>query len=122
MQGKTILIVEDDDSIRNTLKIALEFEGYHVEAGSNGKEGLDLLYQMERPCLIILDMMMPVMDGLGFLAALKKEPQFAGLSIIIVTAFSEKTQATSQVSQVIKKPVDLNYLLDIVRHYCPDTR
>lgn len=120
MQGKTILIVEDDDSIRNTLKIALEFEGYQVEAGGNGKEGLNLLNQMERPCLVILDMMMPVMDGWGFLEALGQDQRLTSLPVIVVTAFSERTQATGQVKEVIKKPVDLNDLLETVKGYCTD--
>ncbi len=60
---KDILVVEDDAGIREALRMILELEGYNIREASNGKEGLEVLKSMPRPCLILLDLMMPIMDG-----------------------------------------------------------
>ena len=62
-QNLNILIVEDDESIRETLKLLLEVEGYFVTVASNGREALELLKKIDTPFMILLDLMMPVMDG-----------------------------------------------------------
>ncbi|MEO5970924.1 MAG: response regulator, partial [Bdellovibrionia bacterium] len=63
MLCKCILIIEDEETIRDSLQFFLEFEGYQVYSASNGREGLDILSKLDLPCLILLDLMMPVMDG-----------------------------------------------------------
>jgi CheY-like chemotaxis protein len=114
-----ILIVEDDESIRNTLKIALEMEGYSVKTASNGKEGLDSLPKMKTPCLILLDLMMPVMDGWAFAEAIGHDMQLATIPIVVVTAFEkERTNSLKKVRSFIKKPIDLDLLLKQVELYC----
>jgi CheY-like chemotaxis protein len=117
MECNSILIVEDDQSIRETFKLALEVEGYTVFTASNGKEGLELLPQMPRPCLILLDLMMPVMDGWGFVDALDKSVALASIPVVVVTAFNEKAKSI-RAKQIIKKPVDLDLLFVIVKQYC----
>ena len=118
MGCSTILIVEDDESIRETLKLALEFEGYEVRTAENGHEGLKILPKIPKPCLILLDLMMPVMNGWDFAAALDKDVFLAPIPIVVVTAFGDKAKTLNQASSVIKKPVNLELLFKTVRHYC----
>ena len=74
MSSPRILIVEDDASIRELYKEVLEGEGFEVESCVNGKEALLSLAGQEDPCLILLDMMMPIMDGREFMAEFEKKP------------------------------------------------
>ena len=118
-QGSSILIIEDDEGIRTSLRLALEFEGYTVFTAANGKEGLDVLPTMPRPCLILLDLMMPVMNGWEFIKALEEgDVTLATIPVVIVTAFAEQAQALKS-KGVIKKPVDLDVLFQAVKKWCP---
>jgi len=114
---KIILIVEDDEGIREALKLTLEVGGYQVETAENGKEGIERLSAIDKPCLILLDLMMPVMNGWEFVEVLKGDPVLASIPIVIVTAFVEKAQALDAY-RLIRKPVDLNLLLNFVKEYC----
>lgn len=116
-----ILIVEDDESIRDVLQSALEFEGYNVHTAVNGQEGLNLLPQIKKPCLILLDLMMPVMDGWTFVETISKvkDTKLLQIPIVVVSAFtSDKDDKLKTVRSVIKKPVDLDQLLKQVEMYC----
>src|SRR4051794_36894212 len=84
---QTILIVEDDEAIRETMQLALEMRGYGVITAGNGKEGLDALTAKQRPCLILLDLMMPVMDGWGFLGEIEQDPSLGRIPVVVVPAF-----------------------------------
>ena len=118
MVCKNILIVEDDEDIRDAMQMALRSEGYEVFTAANGKEGLGILPRMARPCLILLDLMMPVMNGWEFSKALEKDMVLAGIPIVIVTAFEDQG-GTIKSKGIIKKPVDLDALFRIVRKWCP---
>src|SRR5690349_4170946 len=84
---KIVLIVEDDQEIRRSLKETLEDEAYIVFTASTGAEALDLLRQMgQRPSLILLDLMMPGMNGWRFLEEMRREGVMA-IPIVIVSAF-----------------------------------
>lgn len=115
---KNILIVEDDDAIRESLQIALELEGYRVTTAANGKEGLQALPGMASPCLILLDLMMPVMDGWAFAEALRENDKLASIPVIVVSAFADQAEPVRQARGVLKKPVALEQLLQTVRQYC----
>ncbi len=114
---KTILIVEDDEGIRDSLKLILEYAGYAVETAENGKIGVERLSTIKTPCLILLDLMMPVMDGWAFAAAMKKDMILAAIPIVVVTAFAENASSIGA-SHIIKKPVDMDILLKFVTEYC----
>jgi CheY-like chemotaxis protein len=114
---KAVVVIEDDDMIRETLKYALEFEGYTVFTAANGRLGVEMLPNIPKPCLILLDLMMPVMNGWEFVEAIGKNMVLATIPIVVVTAFKEKAQ-TIQARKVVKKPVDLDYLFQIVKEYC----
>ena len=115
--AKTILIVEDDDSIRETLQSVLELEGHDVLAAENGQVGLELLKNNPKPCLILLDLMMPVMNGWDFAAALEKDNSLSTIPVIIISAYNEKAIHIKS-KAILKKPVDINTLYGAIKEWC----
>lgn len=105
---KTILVVDDEDDVRESLQEALADEGYHVVLARNGKEALGLLPVLERPCAIILDIIMPVMSGPEFYEAMRANPVLADIPVVIST--SDPSRAPGPLP-VVKKPVNLDRLL-----------
>jgi CheY-like chemotaxis protein len=103
--------------IRVILKDALEWEGYSVYTASNGKEGMEILLEMPAPCLILLDLMMPVMSGWEFADALEADRVYADIPVVTLSAFSDPMR-TIRVKGSIKKPVDLDLLVALVRQCC----
>lgn len=122
MEGRegrwTILIVEDDADIRDTLQHLLEASGYRAAPASNGQVALELLETIGRPCLILLDLMMPVMDGWAFLSALEQDDALADVPIVIVSAYTDKVTSLERAQQILKKPVDIHALMEVVRQHC----
>jgi CheY-like chemotaxis protein len=115
---RSILLVEDDREIRESLQDALELEGYEVLGASNGREALDTL-STRKPCLILLDLMMPVMNGWEFAEAVQGNAELAGIPIVVVTAFGQELQRSKIATQdVIPKPVDLDRLFRAVKCFC----
>lgn len=117
MNCKTILIIEDDGDIREAMKDAMELEGYSALTASNGKEGLEVLRDIQRPCLVLLDMMMPVMGGREFLNEMKQDDALIPIPVFIVSAIADKINTDGAVG-FIKKPVDLDIVLKMVERYC----
>jgi CheY-like chemotaxis protein len=114
---KSILIVEDEPSIRETLRALLELEGYPVYTAENGREGLRLLREIPRPCLVLLDLLMPVMNGMEFLEAKNHEDAIAAIPVCVVSGVAERPTLPA-ISQFIKKPIEFDGLLKFVRQYC----
>ena len=114
---KRVLVVEDDLDIRESLEQILEIEGYQPLLAENGKAAVDLLNNGERPCLILLDLMMPVMSGWEFLRVQRENTLIATIPVIVVSAAGEKAKSTSA-NGYIKKPIELDNLLEIVHQYC----
>jgi CheY-like chemotaxis protein len=119
MDCQSVLVVEDDEGIRNTLRFAIECEGFQVYAAENGKEALEILREIPKPCIILLDLMMPVMNGWEFFEAAQKSEAFATIPVVLVTAFGERAEAI-QSKGILKKPVDLNLLFKTIRRWCSD--
>lgn len=117
----SILVVEDDFEIRNVLTEILTEEGYRVSAAANGREALDRLQQSDLPSLILLDLMMPVMDGWLFRSLQLSNPRLASIPVIIISADAGAEQKAMSLSpvQVLGKPIQLDRLLEIVRRACP---
>jgi CheY-like chemotaxis protein len=118
---RSVLLVEDDPDIRASLEEALEWEGYRVVTAANGRDALARLPRMARPCLILLDLMMPVMNGWEFADALEKNDRLAAIPIVVVTAFADQAgdkKSSIGTGEVVRKPVDLDVLLRLVRRYC----
>lgn len=114
---KQILIVEDDDAIRTTLKMLLEMEGYFVVTAADGKEGLKALKTMDEACLVLLDLMMPVMNGWEFIEAKRKDDHIATIPVLVTSAVADKADAT-MVAGIIKKPIDIDALLTFIKVFC----
>ncbi len=115
---KKILLVDDEPELRTAVKIRLEVEGYKVIPASNGKECLELA-RTENPDLIILDLMMPVMDGYTALRRLKEDPDLSHIPVIILS-IKEKIKMeglfiSDLVEDYVEKPFETEELLTKVR-------
>ena len=117
MSEKTILIIDDEEDLRDTLKLTLEFEGYRCHTAANGKEGLEALERIPSPCVILLDLMMPVLNGWQFMEELRAHPSTDQIPVVIITAFTKLTGAI-RANDIIRKPVETDLLLDVVKKYC----
>ncbi|MEO8480931.1 MAG: response regulator [Acidobacteriota bacterium] len=114
-----VLIVDDDVDGVDALKYLLESHGYHVDSAGNGREALEYLRTGARPCVVILDLAMPVMNGWQFLAARQSDEALASIPVIVVTASQPAPGAESEL--VMTKPVDLDDLLARVGAACAVT-
>jgi CheY-like chemotaxis protein len=113
---RPVLVVEDDPDIRDATAILLEDEGYKVSQAENGQRALDAVEQGELPSLILLDLMMPVMDGHEFLDRLAAlGPPRSNLPVVVMTA--AHNPAVPQARQVIRKPYSVDALLDAVARH-----
>jgi len=117
---KRILVVEDDQYIRDSLAELLQDEGYAVSVARDGQEGLDALRHNGHPDLILLDLMMPVKDGFQFRAEQREDPELAKIPVVIFSADTGVNQPNAQFegAAILKKPVDLDALLSMVKQYC----
>jgi CheY-like chemotaxis protein len=117
-RSQTVLVVEDEEDARNTLMQILEYEGLAVVGSANGKEALDYLSSGEQPCLIIMDIRMPIMDGTEFRTALLDDPRLVKIPVIVVTAMDPSAAAGLSALRVMRKPVDIEALLTVIRQNC----
>jgi len=116
---RRVLIVEDNADIRESLSDALGGEGYSVVTATNGQEGLDRLREMEAPCLILVDLLMPVMNGSEFLAALRATDVLATIPVVVVSAVSAaKDAADLDAEAFFPKPFEIDRLLATVGRLC----
>lgn len=117
MDKKQILVIEDDPEIQAALRTALEFFDYEVVSAFNGKEGLEKLAAMDRkPCAILLDLMMPVMNGWQFAEALEGKPEYSGIPIVVITAWPDKK--LEQAKATLSKPIRFEELQEAVSGFC----
>jgi len=114
----TILLVEDNDDLREMMAVALELNGYAVRTAANGREALVALQNGPRPSLILADLMMPVMNGWELRAALEADPKLAGIPTLFVSAVSADTDRALGATGYLPKPVDIDRLLDEVGDRC----
>jgi CheY-like chemotaxis protein len=113
VEKRIIMVVEDDHLIRQVVAEALEEEGFEVVEAANGKEALDALKQV-RPSLILLDLMMPVMNGWEFRRAQLTDPVVSDIPVIVLSALKDHTV---EAERSFTKPFDLEDLLDTVWDY-----
>lgn len=113
---QSVLIVEDDAVLRDLLHQILQMGGYDVSLASNGREALDLLQGGLTPCLMIVDLMMPVMNGWEFLEACEAEPKYANVPKIVMSAVVD---AAAQVSAdaFLPKPADFDEIIALVQRF-----
>jgi len=115
-----IMVVEDDEAIRETLAEVLEGEGYGVTRAANGAEALEQLHESGRADLILLDLMMPVMDGWELRARLRSDPKYAAIPVVVVSAHHAVAgQADGLGVQAwLAKPFDIDHLLGTIGRLC----
>jgi CheY-like chemotaxis protein len=114
-----VLLIDDDIDICFTVQDLLESEGYPTATAANGKLGLELLERI-RPRLILLDLTMPVMDGVRFRELQLRDAKLADIPTVVMTAHGRAAQivAPLRVNECLEKPVQLERLLQVVDHYC----
>lgn len=106
----SILLVEDDHDIRVAVRQALESAHYEVLSAPNGADALKILNR-KIPDLIILDMVMPLMDGNEFLQAKEKDTRFKEIPVILISAFEDRLKVIEQGEMRLSKPLDLDLFL-----------
>jgi CheY-like chemotaxis protein len=114
----TVLIVEDDLDTREMLGRFLELEGYTVETAENGKRALERLGSGVGACVILLDLMMPVMDGWQFRQEQIRDATLANIPVIVVSAAGRERLERIHANAYLSKPVDLDELLGCVTQFC----
>ena len=118
---KTVLVVDDDRDIRDVLTDALEAEGYEVVTAADGQEALNWLRSgVERPCIILLDLMMPKMDGIQFRTELLNDAVLTHIPVVVLSADPSAIVAARSLNFAgsLRKPVPLEALLAAVHAHC----
>ena len=116
----SILIVDDDNDIRETFAEALRMVGYVVHTAPDGKAALEMLAELAPPCLILLDLMMPIMNGEEFRKRQVVSPVLAKIPVVVITADRDAQQKAMRigVTEGLSKPIDFESLSNVARKYC----
>ena len=112
----TLLIVEDEEDLREMLRDALERRGFHVVTASNGQEALAAIPQIKHLCLVLLDLFMPEMNGWDFFDALKSKLDWQKIPVIITTSAPDRAPAGAD--RVLQKPLSLDRVVAAVQEFC----
>jgi CheY-like chemotaxis protein len=117
---REVFVIDDDLDILEAMTFVLEDAGYHVLTATNGAEALERLRAHVAPNLILLDLMMPIMNGWQFLAEQSSDPKLAGIPVVLVTGAGQASQRARSlgVAGYLEKPVDIGQLLSTTRRYC----
>lgn len=111
------MIVDDDSAVRTALKELFETEGYTVVLAANGRAALNRLMEGFRPNVVLLDLMMPVMDGWQFRKEQKQDADIAGIPLVVITA-TGKRPVLIDAAELVMKPLDLTQLFAAIERYC----
>jgi CheY-like chemotaxis protein len=116
-----IFLIEDDFVLRGSLATVLQMEGYRVESAANALEALARLERPPKPSLILLDIMLPYMDGLEFRSLQRALPSIADIPVIVITAVGVRPEIALELDlrQAFFKPLERPQLLNAVRRHCP---
>jgi CheY-like chemotaxis protein len=107
-----ILLVEDDLLTLETMACILEFEGFSVVTAQDGKRGLDLLHESPRPSAVLLDLALPIVDGIEFIRRQKEDPQVADIPVIVITG--SLAPSVPEATAIIPKPLDVRELKELL--------
>jgi CheY-like chemotaxis protein len=115
-----VLLVEDDPDIREDLAFLIECQGYQVETAENGRAALDILSAGTRPCLIVLDLMMPVMDGWQTHSQLQKSDEWAHIPVVLLSGIADIADKARnmRVQGYLKKPIDFDHHFGLLKTHC----
>ena len=112
----SVLVVEDNDDIREAIGEILESEGYEIALAEDGERAIELLGKLPRPCLLLVDLIMPRMDGWELLQFLSRDDRLATIPVVVMSAAANAPTAATH--RTLKKPVDLEILMQIVHGHC----
>ena len=118
-----VMVVEDDADVRESIVEILEDNDYRPLPAANGREAIERLgVCRSKPCVILLDLMMPVMDGFEFRDRQRRDPVLNDIPVVVLTAHANAKQAAGQLDAhaFLRKPLDLHELLAIVRGCCAE--
>ena len=113
----SVLVLEDDRDVSQTICELIDDQGYRAICVGNGREALAVL-EHERPCLMLVDVFMPVMNGIEFLRTVKARPALADIPRVIMTAANDHMIGVKEDVSVLYKPVDFEALKRILEKYC----
>jgi CheY-like chemotaxis protein len=117
-----VLLVDDDVDMRFALHCLLEVEGYQVLDAGDGREALAVLASGARPCLVLLDLMMPTMNGWEVLDALRASGALTALPVVLVSAVGCANAPALGARACVTKPVPIPLLLALVEEHCGSPR
>jgi CheY-like chemotaxis protein len=116
---KLLLVVDDDSSVRESMSALLDANGYSVQQAENGQRALELLKKMPHlPCLIVLDLAMPVMDGRGFLKLRAADPILQDIPVIVVSGNPSTGKRIEGIDAYLRKPVEVDRLMQVIDQHC----
>ena len=120
----TVLVVDDEALIAMALEAALEDAGYRVATAANGRQGLERLAEAPRPDLVLLDMMMPVMNGPAMLAAMGADPALRGIPVVVLSSLPEEAvrARADGVAAILLKPCTVDEVLDAIARVLGEAR
>jgi CheY-like chemotaxis protein len=115
-----VLLIEGDRALRETLANVLRLEGFRVMTASNGREALSLLYNGLRPCIIVVDLMMPAMNGVEFREQLQGNRELASIPIIACAGIADALYIASPpgTGTATKMTTASGALVALIRHHC----
>ena len=119
MNQPTVFIVEDDADTREMIGRFLELEGFAIVTAANGRQALDRLDEGTRADVILLDLMMPVMDGWEFRRRQASHAAFRNIPVIVFSAVGRDRMRQIEANDYLSKPVDLDELLQRISRFCP---
>jgi CheY-like chemotaxis protein len=114
-----VLVVEDDADLRSVMRDALETEGCEVALAADGREALEQLRTGARPCVVLLDLMMPNMDGWQFMEEVRLHPSLARIPIVVVSAYGSADGVRSVgAADYLRKPFRIETVMSLVVRHC----
>ena len=117
-RSRVVLIVDDDRDVRDAMAELLSDEGYECLQARNGLEALAIL-KVERPGLLLVDLIMPIMNGVDLLARLRQDPALCEIPVIAMTAANDRMVGVKLDGPVLHKPIDLTLLSQMLAQYYP---
>lgn len=118
IDDETVLVVDDDPDIRETLSELLDANGYEVLEAENGQIALDVLKNTPRfPCVVLLDLSMPVLDGREFLRRRASDPILRSIPVVVVSGSNQPADPIEGIDEYLRKPVKFERLIEVIEHY-----
>ena len=115
-----VLVVDDEEDSRGIMAMLLEMEGYQVRQAADGVEALEVLGSQPRPCHVLMDLLMPRLDGRGVVRAMRASPDLADVPVVLLTGISDVDADIDELGVVaaLTKPIDVDVLLEMIQVNC----